>query len=323
MEKALETGKNPYAAAAYDLAQRYEAKKVLNAFAEQQIPVVALKGVVFKQTIYDDSERRPMYDIDVLVRREDIHRAGKVLEHLGYVFLSDGDYNFEFTRDFMGEIPYKKGSVVIELHWHLVSMSWNRRACHFDLDEMWERAVRIEIMGVPALRLDREDEIIYMCYHLAVPHSLWHKSGIQDIQRLLRAAQDIDWRAISSRAKRWHVGVACWAALKKVQNVTGLLLPNGVPDNFNVPAWRQKLLNRFVDVEDENQTALVSGRMRFLGILLVDNFWTLPGVLLGGLFPGRQWLKSRYSLTDRSAFWHQFSYPCRVIVQGLSAVFRT
>ncbi len=61
------------------------------------------------------------------------------------------------------------------------------------------------------------------------------------------------------------------------------------------------------------EAALVSGTMRFLGVLLVDRAPTsawgcdLPGVVLRGLFPGRRWLQLRYDLAPRQAFWHRQS----------------
>ena len=42
---------------------------------------------------------------------------------------------------------------------------------------------------------------------------------------------------------------------------------------------------------------IVSGTMRFFGVLLVDRVRDLPGVVLRGLFPGRRWLHLYYALS--------------------------
>ena len=62
---------------------------------------------------------------------------------------------------------------------------------------------------------------------------------------------------------------------------------------------------------------LISGTMRFLGVLLIDRVRDLPGVVLRGLFPGKRWLQLRYDLTPRQAFWRQFIYPLEVIWRGI------
>ena len=70
------------------------------------------------------------------------------------------------------------------------------------------------------------------------------------------------------------------------------------------------------------QAALVSGTMRFLGVLLVDRVRDLPGVVLRGLFPGQRWLQLRYDLSPRQAFWRQLTYPLQVLGRGVGALLR-
>jgi hypothetical protein len=316
--------KNPYTQVAFDLAQRHEAQRVFSAFASAGLKVIGLKGVVLKDDLYATAERRPMYDIDILVRRPDIERAENLLIELGYHFLSDGNYNIEFAREFMGEIPYKKGSVIVELHWHVVSMNWNRRATRFDLASMWERVVEVEVLGSRAFRFCLEDEVIYLCYHLAVPHSLWHPSGIQDLYRLiLKNEQQIDWSLVVSRAKMWHVRVVCWAALMRLQMSTELPISESVLTAFQVPRWRQKLLCNVMRSTEQVSTVMMADHKRFLGVFLIDDLTSLPKVLLGGIFPGRQWLKTRYNISNSTAYWRQLIYPFEVIIQAFKAIRNT
>ena len=313
--------KKQYIQAAYDLAQRHEASRIFSAFDAAGIRVIGLKGIILKNDIYAASERRPMYDIDVLVRYKDIEHAEEVLRELGYEFLSDGDYNVEFARKFMGEIPYQKGGVIIELHWHLVSMTWNRRATRFDIDAMWERVKETERYGAPVLRFALEDEIVYLCYHLAVPHSLWHPSSTKDLYRLLKKnAERLDWTLIVSRAKAWHIRVACWAALKNLQMQTDANIPDQTMAAFQVPKWRQKLIKSTMPSDEQTGSVLESGHKRFLGILLVDDLLSLPSVLFGGMFPGRQWLKTRYNLSNGESYLRQVTYPFEVFFQAVKAL---
>src|ERR1035437_1406803 len=49
-----------------------DASKVLKSLADNQLPVIALKGLSVAKHIYGDIALRPMSDVDVLVKEEDL-----------------------------------------------------------------------------------------------------------------------------------------------------------------------------------------------------------------------------------------------------------
>ena len=109
-----------------------------------------------------------------------------------------------------------------------------------DIDSVWVRAIPVEVVGSDALRLCPEDEIIHLCCHTAIQHSLTHLHGYRDILGVIRVERDnFDWPTLAARAREWRVSVAVWAAL----SVTRMLKPEAVPaealDALRVPKWRQ------------------------------------------------------------------------------------
>ncbi len=98
------------------------------------------------------------------------------------------------------------------------------------------------------------------------------------------------------------------------------LIPESALDALQVPRWRQALLRPFIKQAVSGRAALMSGTMRFLGVLLVDRVRDLPGVVLRGLFPGQRWLQLRYDLSPRQAFWRQLTYPLQVLARGITAL---
>jgi len=333
--------------------------ELLRLFQQAGLPLVLLKGSALLERVYPAAEQRPMQDIDVLVRRADFERVAALLQTQGYQFSNKASlWNEAFAREFMGNVAYSKAGVAFDVHWHPVTMSWFRAAAAFDLDGLWARAIPTEIAGAPALRLCPEDEVLHLCYHTAVHHGLAHPHGYRDLLGVLRVERDsLDWSALAGRAREWRVSVAVWAALKvargrmqeagckrqevRIENqdsriehpVTrnsqlatcnshheAKLIPESALDALRVPRWRQRLLRPFVRRAMAGQAALVSGRMRFLGVLLVDRVRDLPGVVLRGLFPGRRWLQLRYDLSPRQAFWRQFTYPLHVLARGVGAL---
>ena len=365
---------NHYTRTARVALQTHATIQLLQAFAAAQMPAIVFKGLALRERVYITPEQRVASDVDLLVRRVDWERADALLVSLGYAVSPDEyDWTADFAREFMGETPYRKGAMVIDLHWELTAMSWFRATTAFDLDGLWVRAVPTEIAGAPALRLCPEDEILHLCYHTAVHHGLAHPHGYRDILGVLRVERDnLDWSVLTERARAWRVSVAVWAALKVARgrmqearskkqearsknqesriekraisdqqpatsnanhtthnpqptthNPEDDLIPEAALDALRVPRWRQRLLQPFVRRAMTGEAALVSGTMRFLGVLLVDRVWDLPGVVLRGLFPGRRWLQLRYDLSPRQAFWRQFTYPLQVLAHGTGAFLRS
>ena len=87
--------------------------ELLDAFAElasrlsqHGIPALQLKGLIFAERFYGGLDRRPQYDIDVLVPRRRLQRAARLLEQLGY----RGDSYDLHSRTLV------RGSIKVDLH---------------------------------------------------------------------------------------------------------------------------------------------------------------------------------------------------------------
>jgi hypothetical protein len=305
---------------ARETVQLAEAGRVLREFQRRGILTIALKGAALVGRVYSPGER-PMCDIDLLLRDGDLKRAEDVLRRLGYGFLPDSaGVTLAFARTYMGQVPYHKGLVIIELHYHLIASRWLREATAVDEPGLWERALPMEIAGAPALRLGVEDELIHLCVHTAVHHGLAHRSGYRDILGVIRVEDWIDWPALACRARAWRVSVPCWAALAVARELEPEFISRAALNALNVPRWRQALLRPFLERARLEGPVLVSGRMRFLGLLLIDRLCDLPRVIWGGLFPGRRWIETRFELSPRAARWRQVTYPLEVLARGLGAI---
>jgi hypothetical protein len=131
-------------------------KATLDAFHRGGIPVITLKGPSLAERIYGDSSLRTCYDLDLLVRSDDVDRAEKLLGDIG--FSPNGradDYHRAFSRK----------SINLELH-HNVE---NPLAFEFDIEGTWSRAIPSNFQGVPMLYMAPFDELLYLSLH-AVRH---------------------------------------------------------------------------------------------------------------------------------------------------------
>ncbi|MBQ8163551.1 MAG: nucleotidyltransferase family protein [Clostridia bacterium] len=79
---------------------------MLDACAKNNVDILPLKGSVMKE-LYPHSSLRNMCDLDLLVRKEDLEKAGKLLEDLGLTFEKYGEHDVTYKME-----PY----VSVELH---------------------------------------------------------------------------------------------------------------------------------------------------------------------------------------------------------------
>ena len=78
-----------------------ELNKIVNAFAEKNIPVIALKGIYLADVIYENIGLREMNDIDLLVPKEELAEAVDAMINLGYKTKTSFSPNWELTLNWI------------------------------------------------------------------------------------------------------------------------------------------------------------------------------------------------------------------------------
>jgi hypothetical protein len=133
-------------------APRAAPRELMDAFAilrdaleARDIPVLLLKGAVLAARLYGDLDRRPQYDIDVLVKRRDARRARRVLASIGYRRRSRDGHS----------VSYARGSIHVDLHHAL------RSSPAYAIDEaaIWRRA-RPDIIAGTGVRTLADDDTL-------------------------------------------------------------------------------------------------------------------------------------------------------------------
>ena len=143
-------------------------KRVLESFHEEEIEVILLKGAALAKTVYADIGMRPMGDIDIMVRREDLSQAEGRLSALGYVFC--GGHPPEWWRENHNHIGYHhpEKTLRVELHWHITNELNPLRIRDFDfdiIDSFWKKTALGEAFGGKGLILSPEDSLLYLSIH--------------------------------------------------------------------------------------------------------------------------------------------------------------
>lgn len=200
--------------------------RITGALGRAGIPVALLKGAHIGRYVYRNPALRPMADIDLLVRPEDVNRALRVMHELGY--RGGASIPFKLMRDFHHHAPtLDDGSgVAVEIHWNIVPP--NR---HFpvDPDDLWRNAHCMEAGPSEKIHLLAPEAVLLsVCAHAAWQHRLSLNSilSLADMDRIAR--DGVDWQTFLSQASDWRMQRPAYLGLTLIQRFLGSPVPDAV-----------------------------------------------------------------------------------------------
>ena len=283
-----------------------ELPKVLAALQNARITVIVLKGAALAELVYQDIASRPMSDIDLLVRDEDIRRIDGVLPLLGY-----GNIEFSLSErhaQCLRHVRYRNGGVQIEMHPKMFELP--------DLDP-WINASHANIASTDTLVLGSEDLLLHLCLHLdqalraEFPMLIWW----YDIAKFLERWQGgLNWDYVVRIAREHDVG----GAMRRILTVVYADLGGRVPvDVLN------QLKDDGIAISIDDILQCVDQPAEQIGSSLLA-MSRIPSVrskvyyVLRKIFPRREFLVHRYSV-ERPGFVY-FYYPVHVLRTVAKAV---
>lgn len=208
-----------------------EAKDLINAFNSHGIRTILMKGILLARNVYSDTGLRPMTDIDVLVRVEDLPRADEIMASSGYPrpesYKGIPKPGSRSSINSIMYFPSDRKRPAVHMHWHILNSSWpiDRIVMKTDIGRIWSSAVPVSIAGVPSLSMSPEHDLIYLCYH-AMQHSFRKPTMATDIVETVRCYRsNISWELMKDEARSFGLGFILYASLKYAARKTGFSLP--------------------------------------------------------------------------------------------------
>lgn len=254
-EGILESFKNIYYTNSARNASIYEeTKRVLKAFHTEKIKIVILKGIFLAESIYKNITLRPMTDIDILLKKEDVLKASKILSSLGY----STDRNceavlrqpFSYSLTFSPSNPEEADSFCIDLHWHILSSTWlmGFLADKIDMERIWEQAEPTKIDDVDTLTLSPAHLLLYLAQHGFV-HSFKRLILLTDILETLRHYQrGLVWDKVIEEAKDLELLNVLSYSLDLTVKRLGLNLPERETAKLRQVSHRKNIFPFFITV---------------------------------------------------------------------------
>jgi hypothetical protein len=210
---------------AFNLLLTGELLQLVGVLHENGIEAVPFKGPALAVRFYGHIALRQFCDIDILVREQDVWRAGELIETRGFEpecriperwrarYVRD-NYVHLFRRD--------AGRTLVELHWGLAPAFF---AVPFDVPSMWRRLEPMELQGKTVLLPRAEDLFLMLCVHGS--RHVWDKlEGVCCLAELLRSSQDFDWNYVWQRAGDMRCRRMLVLALLLVHGLFDLPLPD-------------------------------------------------------------------------------------------------
>jgi hypothetical protein len=280
----------------------HELAKVLRTLLETNLPVIVLKGAALAETVYSNIGLRPMGDVDLLVRKEDLKNVDRVLRSMGCEaqgqtrVVLKGFHHFHYTTPRTG--------LSLEIHWDLVNADLPFR---IDLEGIWKRAEIAEVSGEKCLILSAEDLLLHLCLHTGRHVQYLQLSMLVDIDEVIRSHHSIDWTQVSRRAQQWGILRPVYVILRLCRELLGA----GVQADWLKSIQPEDFREEYMDIirkqfsTPEAQAGITPAKYVTL-LSQENNFLRKLKILRDRLFPTRRSMALIYPAPENS--WRIFFY---------------
>jgi len=207
--------------------------EILKIFNESGIEPVLLKGIHLARFVYQDIGLRTMGDIDILVKKEDLQEAERLLLERGFKHLTVTNTVQWYKKNHF-HIPFSHPDSIrhLEVHWSIVPP---HSPFDIDIDELWQRARTVDVGVARARILSPEHTLLHICFHAA--HDDMFRCGLRpfiDISEIIsNHAEGIDWEKVRSTTHEWGFQRYLYLTLYLAREITGIALPDDLPVECN------------------------------------------------------------------------------------------
>jgi len=220
-----------------------ELTELMRLFVANNIGAIAFKGPALAAAAYGNISLRQYGDLDILIRKEELHKTLSLLQERGYI--PEIELQEEALETFyrcVNVIGLQRGAVRVEIHWELLSRNY---AINFDSEKLWTDLVQVKIDRRPVPMLSFENHLLYLCAH-GSKHLFERLEWICDIDRLLRSRAEIDWQRLSAEANTLGIERMLLLGLNLARLFFNLSLPRDVSEKIEADTAVERLTCRMI-----------------------------------------------------------------------------
>jgi hypothetical protein len=298
--------------AAFDAWSERDLIGLLDALASGGIDALLLKGAALAYLIYDAPHLRVRLDTDLLIRREQLEAAERVLAAQGWWRPPESDLELAGAQRHYEKTAPASRRMHLDVHWRIANPRTFSDALSFD--EISVRAVPVPALGRAARAPDTVDALFLACLHRVAHHDdevdlLW----LWDIHLLVSRLSADDEEAFVALAVRTAMTGVCVRGLELVASAFATQAAATMASRLRAAGdGRLEPASRFLD------------GVRPIATLRADltsvSDWRIALRLLGErVVPSRQYIRALYPRWPRALLW--LAYLDR-LVRGTPKWFR-
>ena len=247
-----------------ELAQKSQLSKLISVFAEQNIPIILLKGSAFANSIYHIKAPRTSNDIDILVKQNDWEKAKKTIGTIMDLLPIKNKQVFDNLYE-TSFIPKGKTGAAVDLHKSLI----HPYLFNIDEDELWLESIKHSGFNSELVRtLSVEHTLIHQAIH-AFKDMDFSKYNLIDVHEIMQQKQP-DLVKTFEISKKWGCNIPvfvllsnCCQIMKTITTENNLILQTYKLNMFNQLLCKQILKSKTNDLT----TSIKTYRYRLLQFL--------------------------------------------------------
>lgn len=247
--------------------------RIYQLFEHRNIAMSPLKGIALLEDIYLPFPIRPMVDIDILVKEDDLEMAGQLLLELDYAKDLQG-LTESYWRDSQCHIVFNKRGkrrIVVELHW---GIDFKRRK-RTVLSEIWDKR-RSAVFREDSVRLlSPEDTLFTLSLHARrFGKILCMKNSIDTYLLFKKYIQNFDWRYVFDKCDKYGLYSAVFYNIHQAAHIFDMDTSQ-IDNKFKIARRKRKMIMDFI--QDNTFAVPMDKSMKKsylkLHLLLYDNFF--------------------------------------------------
>jgi len=284
-------------------------KKISEAFKSEQLPVIAMKGILLSDWLYREIGLRQFSDMDLLVKEEDSKKCLDILRGLGYQ--SSENTLSKFVKENTETVhfpPMIKNGVSIEIH---IKIHRDSEPYHVNVAELWKKAIPVTIHGIDTLAFNINDLLLHLCLHLD-KHFCSGKvqfTCFYDITNLLEQhTANIDWESFKNTCIRYNAIKQTYPYILLTAKYMNAPIPESVKKEFGslLSANKERQLLKFMTCK----MSVNSAPSVLRSIKRFNNPLKSLRYLFEMIFPQKKFMVNRYKIKNPSLFF--LYYPIRI-----------
>ncbi|MEK6715518.1 MAG: nucleotidyltransferase family protein [Candidatus Omnitrophota bacterium] len=299
-----------------------ELGKVLKKFNEERISVIILKGAALLENIYQDIGLRRMRDIDILVKKKQLHKIDRTLKQLGYFSAYNwADYMEISPSQYLNSICYIKRQgkmfVILHLHWHIINTTVPVYSYGpINIERFWKEAGQTTIAGVKTLVMAPHHLLIHLSEHI-LKHSYSHFILFCDIFEVIRYCNKngLNWELLVQDTVEFNLNKPVYYGLYFTSKFLGAEIPERVLTRLK-PSYLNYGERKIQTLIEENRG--LPDLNCFSYFVMNEKVTEKFKFVLRSIFPSREILALQYIVAPKDIRFHHYILKVKsAFMQGL------